>query len=382
MGRRGNGEGTIRQRGDGRWEAKIAFGLTARGNPKTKSVYGKTKTEVVAKLTTLRKKLGSGVSGTEAQTMTVDAYLEHYLEVRGPRLDENTLTTYRNYFRAYVKPHIGAVKLGKLSELHLEMLLNKLRQSGKGIRVQKYTLTLLRSALRYAVRWRMLEQSPAEHIDMPRGETKPKIAWNATQAKAFLRRIRHDRLYSLYMTLILTGLRRSEVLGLKVGAVNLDELWLEVSHTVVYSNGKRLERDKAKSIAGRRRFRISPKVARILRARLEERELERDLAGEKWLETGYIWTDLTGAGIHEHALRDHYDSVVSELSFPRITFREMRHTYLSLINQRGVNLKVAQFRAGHADSTTTLNVYTHHFDEDDEAAAAILDDLIEDPEIG
>jgi integrase len=257
-------------------------------------------------------------------------------------------------------------------------MLNKLRADGKGIRVQQYTLTLLRGALRYAVRWKFLETSPAEHVDMPTGHAEEKIAWTAEQARTFLAVIRHDRLYSLYAAFILGGLRRAEVLGLKVDAVNLSELWLEVRHTVVYSNGKKLERDKTKTPKGRRCFAISQAFADLIAARLFERDLERTAAGASWQESGYIWTDETGGSFHERDLRKHYAEVVKEAGVPPITFREMRHTYLSLLNRRGVNAKVAQHRAGHADVMTTLNVYTHHYDDEDRLAASVLDDLLEE----
>jgi integrase len=224
-------------------------------------------------------------------------------------------------------------------------MLNKLRADGKGIRVQQYTLTLLRGALRYAVRWKFLEASPAEHVDMPTGHAEEKIAWTAEQVRTFLAVIRHDPLYSLYAAFISGGLRRAEVLGLKIDAVNLSELWLEVRHTVVYSNGKKLERNKTKTPNGRPLFRH--------------------------------FTGIRGPN-RGATLRKRYAKVVKEAGVPPITFREMRHTYLSLLNRRGVNAKVAQHRAGHADVMTTLNVYTHHYDDEDRLAASVLDDLLEE----
>jgi integrase len=114
-GRRGNQDGSVTQRNDGRWEARISL-----PNGKRKSFYGRTEKEVKQKMRKAQQDLDAGLPLVSERNM-VDSYLKSFLEVKQHRLDVSSYLKYRRYYRAIVA-EIGHVSLVKLSPHHIQQL--------------------------------------------------------------------------------------------------------------------------------------------------------------------------------------------------------------------------------------------------------------------
>ena len=116
MGKRGNGEGSITQRSDGRWMARYMVG------PKRKHIYGKTRQEVAVKLS---KALSDRASGFvfDAGTLTLSGYLDRWLShsVRGS-VRQRTFERYEQIARVHIKPTLGRIKLKALTPTHVRGL--------------------------------------------------------------------------------------------------------------------------------------------------------------------------------------------------------------------------------------------------------------------
>lgn len=128
MGRRGNGEGSISRRKDGRWEAKYTA-HTADG-PKRRALYGKTRKEAADKLA---KALADRVSGYtfDTENMSVGEYLDRWLNDSGR--GSVRLSTYERHeqiVRLHLKPALGRVKLTKLTPAHVQGLYRDKLDSG------------------------------------------------------------------------------------------------------------------------------------------------------------------------------------------------------------------------------------------------------------
>src|SRR5688572_9898210 len=121
--RRGRGEGSIHERADGLWEAKVSLGYAGNGRRRRKTVYGKTKGEVQEKLRHLQNIASSGTIPDSCK-LTVAEYLKRWLE--GPakeRIGETTWPRYEQIIRLRLNPHLGGVKLMKLTPMHVEQML-------------------------------------------------------------------------------------------------------------------------------------------------------------------------------------------------------------------------------------------------------------------
>src|SRR5215203_4932415 len=160
MGRRGNGEGSITHRKDGRWMARYTV-YTANG-PKQKTIYGKTRGDVNRNLTKAMADRDGGLY-FDAENLTVSKYMKRWLNdsVRGS-VRASTHASYERQVRRYIEPAIGLVKLKKLTPAHVQGMYRPMLDSGLSSRTVQYTHAVLRRAMKQAVRWGMIPRNPCD----------------------------------------------------------------------------------------------------------------------------------------------------------------------------------------------------------------------------
>src|SRR3954469_7902895 len=174
MARRADGEGTIVQRGDGRWVAAIALG------GKRRWLYGKTRRDVVEKLSGLQQDAQAGRL-VKASRQSVDAYLTTWLDVVKPQLRPSTWASYEELLRLHVRPTLGGVRLQALRPLHLVHLYAARIADGVGARRVQMAQRVLHKALGDAVKWRALHANPAADVTPPRPQREEQRVWTAEE---------------------------------------------------------------------------------------------------------------------------------------------------------------------------------------------------------
>jgi hypothetical protein len=123
MARRGNNEGTIYHRPDGRWVASITVGKDDTGRQKRRSFYGRTRAEVAAKLDAALHDVRTGTYSEPTQ-MTVGEWLDIWLaEYVRPHLRPKTTDSYESVIRLHIKPAIGGIRLRSLQTAHVQQMI-------------------------------------------------------------------------------------------------------------------------------------------------------------------------------------------------------------------------------------------------------------------
>ena len=191
--RRGNGEGTIRQRKDGRWEAQLSL-----PGGKRKSVYGKTKKEARDALHAARKKLDEGID-LGAPSQSVEAFLESWLADAKSRVRPKTHRTYQDLIRLHVIPELGTVRLDRLTAQQVAVLLRRKQEAGLSPKTVAHIRATLRAALNQGVRWRLITYNPAAAVAAPRIPHTPVQALTPDEARAVLTVAAGDPLEALWV---------------------------------------------------------------------------------------------------------------------------------------------------------------------------------------
>ena len=192
-------------------------------------------------------------------------------------------TTYRSYVahvECHILPALGSVQLQKLSPAQINALYAKLGRSGKrngqGLTALsvRHVHAVLHRALKDAVRWGRLARNPADLADPPRAAAHGHElrTWSAEQLAAFLNSQHDDRLYALWHTLAMTGLRRGEALGLRWEDVDLEAGRLSVRRALVPS-GREVVVSEPKTARGRRVVALDPETVAVLQGQAA-RQLE------------------------------------------------------------------------------------------------------------
>jgi integrase len=374
MARRGNGEGTITRRKDGRWEARY-YVQTANG-AKRKVLYGKTRAEARDKLA---KALSGRIDGIvyDDENMTLGEYLDVWLKgsvlgsVRHSTYDRDT-----HLVNNHIKPVLGGVKLKRLNSVHLQSFYrNRVDARLSGSTVHKMH-DILRRGLAQAVKWHLVPRNAAEAATPPRPDPKEMQALSVDEARRLLESAGEDRLEALYVLAIHTGMRQGELLALSWQDVDLENAVASVRRTLTRSGGK-VVFGKPKTKKSRRSIRLTPQAVEALRVHLKRQLQDIEILGDRYQDQGLVFTTNTGAPINPSNLRQRsFASLLKRAGLPHMRFHDLRHTCATLLLSRGVHPKLVQELLDHATIAITLDTYSHVMPSMGDATAKALEDAL------
>ena len=187
--------------------------------------------------------------------------------------------------------------------------------------------------------------------------------------------MRNDRLYPLWLTLAMTGLRRGEALALRWADVDLERARLSVRRSLVPINGT-VEVHEPKTSRGRRLVALDPFTVSVLRAWSRRQKEERLEWGPAWTDSGLVFTRPDGKLIHPERVSKAFRVAVKKSGLPQIHLHDLRHTHATLALAAGVHPKVVSDRLGHATVAITLDIYSHAIPALSEEAAATVAALV------
>lgn len=378
---RANGEGTIYQRKDSRWEA-AGYVLATDGTRKRVRVYGTTRKEAAHKLT---ERIAASNQGrpVAAADSTVAAYLTYWLDsVAIHRLRENTHTRYRTCARLYVIPGLGRKKIAHLTTKDIRTWLDRLRTTCQccvrgldkqqrccavaqccGKRLSPLTVTyvhsVLKSALEHAVREDELPRNVARNIKNSTPRPRRFEPLTVAEARRFLASIESHRLQALFELALRTGLRKGELLGLCWEDLDLDGGTASIRRTLQRTPTAGLTTLPTKTVSSERRIALSAECVHALKHHRERQNREREAAGDAWTDSGFVFTAPDGSPTDPSTLTRHFTALCRAARLRRIRFHDLRHTAATLLLEQGVELVVIKELLGHAHIGVTASVYAH-----------------------
>ena len=357
MAKRGQNEGSIYKRKDGRWVAVASVGHKD-GKRWRKSFYGATRRQVQEKLTVALRAHQQGLPPAP-ETQTVAAYLDNWLENSvKPRVRPRTYEGYADHVRIHIGPQLGRIRLAKLSPEHVESFLNRKLAEGLAPRTVRYMHAVLRIALGQAVKRELLPRNVSALVDPPREERKEVQPLTPDQARSLLSAVEGERLEALYSVALAVGLRKGEALGLRWKDVDLDKGTIRVQGALQRINGK-LQRVEPKTNSSRRTIALPEYVVGSMRKHRARQLQDRLLAGSKWHERGLVFTTTVGTPLDGRNITRHFQRILADAGLPRKRFHDLRHTCASLLLVQGVHPRVVMDTLGHSQMSTTMDIYSH-----------------------
>jgi integrase len=347
----------IRQRKDGRWEARVSIGFGTDGKLKYKAVYGKTRSEANRKMTEVKHNFDKGVAPTDDR-LTVSQYLAQWLESVEERTEENTYCSYASMVRLHINPVIGRIKLTKLTPVDVERMM----RASSTVKNGNYARRVLRAALGVAVDRGQLLRNVASMVSDLRIDKADKYEaqfLTLAQGRHLLAAVADDPLEGLYTVALALGMRKGEALGLMWKDIDLDNARIILHQQIQRSRRTRgLYLKDTKSHQVRALDLPAFAVAALRRHRARQNE-ERLRQGPHWHDTGHVFTTPVGTPIDASNLSRKFNKVLAEAGLPRIRWHELRHSAAALMLAQGATMQEVQAMLGHAELTVTMKYYGH-----------------------
>ena len=355
--KRGNGEGSITKRDDGRWMAR--YTVRTINGPKRKIVYGRTRAEASAKLAKAMADRDGGLI-FDAGSLRVGDYLDRWLSNSvKDTVRERTYERYEEILRLHVKPALGRLKLKALTPAHVQDFYRDRLDSGFSPATVQKIHVILHKALSQAVSWSLVPRNAGEAVRAPRPAPKEMRPLSPDEAHRLLKTVRGDRLEALYVLAIHTGMRQGELLGLKWENVDLAANAIRVRHTLLRTKG-RVILGEPKTKKSRRTVHLTGAASRALEEHLERQLKVMERLGDLYRDQGLVFTTEVGTPINPSNLRKRsFAPLLQKASLPRLRFHDLRHTCATLLLSKNIHLKYVQELLGHATVSITLDTYSH-----------------------
>ncbi len=372
--RRAAGEGQVRRRPDGRWEARLVVSAPD-GRRLRRSVFGRTQRDVVDALRRLRNASAEGrVTVNDQQTVAqfLEAWLRDTLPMTGVR--PRTIEGYAGQIKRNVNPYIGRVKLKNLGPQHVQSMMKSLADRGLSPRSLQYARATLRRALRDAERWGLVSRNVATLIDPPSTPKAKTDDWpTAEEMRALIAGAADDRLGPLVTLVAALGLRKGEVLGLRWSAVDLEGRRIQIVTTLDRVAGVGLVVGMPKTDRSRRTLTLPAIAHEALVEQWTRQRHDERVAGTRWQATGYVFTTPTGEPLDPRNFSRHFHELCDRAGVPRRRFHALRHGAATLMLAEGVPLEVISRILGHGGIQITSDVYAHVQRHAHDQAAAAMD---------
>jgi integrase len=296
----------------------------------------------------------------DPNNLTVGQWVDIWVARCYEDLRPTTSSGYDDLMRWYVKPHIGAVKLSALDEMHLRDMYKKLKTEDLATNTYLSIQRRIRKCLNDAVSEMKISRNPALNVQAPKGKPPRKTkTWTFAELSVFAKVVAPQRDAALWAFWLTSGLRRGEVCGLKWEALDLDAglATIEWQRTIT-SHGKIVE-GPTKTEHGDRQVSISPTVAPALRAWRSKQAEIRLAQGSKWRGGDYCFTTERSVPYHPGSFGERLGDLAKWADLPRLTPHELRHTFATRALESGAEIKLLSQMLGHSNIQVTLDLYCH-----------------------
>ena len=358
-------------------------------------------------------------------------WLSEYAE---KQLAYSTYSNYKMNIESRIIPSLGHMKMSQIKPLHIQAMYNALlsdtaRNDGKSGRLSTGTIkkvhAILSSMLHTAVLWQIIESNPCDRVAPPTNQeqrsTCPKH-FTLEQADAFIKaldmdiqtnycdRQRTDSTGNLYFVggyqtakkiplqikvffymALFGGFRRSEILALTWKDVDFQKNTVDIFKALTLKNHEMIVKT-TKTKTSARTVSLPVPVMHLLHQLLIEQKQYALSLGSQWVghrgnsyKDNYIFIQWNGQVMYLDTpyqwfrkILDNYNRQQTDdnAKLPQITMHGLRHTSATLLISQNVDIRTVSGRLGHAQTSTTMNIYAHSLRKSDEAAAESLGDLL------
>jgi integrase len=318
--------------------------------------------------------------GAETALVKLEVFIEQWFtEYASIKLKEQTIHGYRSACKRVI-PELGHMRIGDITMRDVQRFVGTLVNDKLSPKTITNVVGFMSSVFTYAQRVGIIETNPCKGVALPANNSTCREMFTQEEAQQFLDLLlseMDDSAFQYTVCFILaiyTGFRRGELLGLEWRDFN-DGL-VSVRRAAYRTTERGHYTDTLKTKASKQTQKLPDSVWRLL---LDYRKYQADYAnslGDKWVDTGRVFTAWNGGPIDCHAPLRYLSRFCKSHGLRRVTLHSFRHLYASLLINAGLDVKTVQASLRHSSATTTLDIYAHEFQTAQARASAAVSDAL------
>lgn len=352
------GDGSLRQRPDGRWEYRVVVGLDADMKPIRRSFYSKDKSGAAAK-----KAYRAWLAGQEdlvEKRKTVKVWAEEWLETyKKGKISYGSYCNYKLYIEQHIIPELGVKLLDAVRPVEIEKLYSKKKDLSAS--ALNYIRIALNGIFDSAVKNKLCHQNPAKDVRPPKKERRLPVSFSRNDIALLIPFCAEYETGYYVEALLYTGLRIGELCALTWGDIDLEEGVIAVNKDVVISDapGQKYVVKESTKTGRSRQVALTPNGINAFR-RIPKHGIYVFLGKHTPFCTPDVYRRRYNAVFRalNEELREKHQGAGEVPQVPLLSPHKCRHTYATFLLDGGANIRAVQDQLGHSKITTT-EIYTH-----------------------
>ena len=237
---------------------------------------------------------------------------------------------------------------------------------------------LVSAVLGKAVEWEIIKENKAKLIKPPKVTAKEIAYFDEAQVQALIHALSGapEQEAVMIKLFLLTGMRRGELCGLEWKDIDFENRTLTIRRASQYIAGQGVFTKEPKTASSKRSMPLSKTTAELLFNYRVWQDKKMKAAGPYWQETDRLFTQGDGTAIHPDTVTGWFHKFLKRTGLPEVTVHGLRHTFVTLLIAKGVDIVTVSSLAGHANASTTLNMYSHAVQERKASAIEAVGDLL------
>ena len=264
-------------------------------------------------------------------------------------------------------------RLDKITARDIQKFITDMLTNGRNLNNGKplsrktavHHLSFISDVFSYAVRMGMLCDNPCRRVFVPKQEQEEKQIYTIEQVKILYENLKSEPMkYQAYLLLsIYSGYRRSEMLGLEWKDIDFEHDLIHVRRTSQYTSEKGIYTDTTKTRKSKRVSKMPASIMNLLRQFKADQNEEARRLGTKWEDYDRLFTKWNGAPMNPQTPFEWLKGYCERIGIPFRNIHSLRHLHASLLIFEGVDVVAVSEDMGHSVVGTTLNLYSHMFQE-------------------
>lgn len=312
----------------------------------------------------------------EHKRMHFKELFDMWVKVYADTVEESTLATTTNIFNNHILPVLGSIYVDKLPVTKCQKVAQEWRQEAP--RTFKRYIRYVNNVLDYGVNLELLASNPMRKIVRPKVKRQVKKKfddfYNKEELETFLRdckSCKSTKIFTFFRVLSYSGMRKEEILALTWEDINFHKNTISINKALKMGLKNRLYVDTTKTADSVRVLNMDSQTMNYLREwkKVQLKELFQIGINALNNQTQLVFSNSNNSYIHPSKPREWNMSICKKYNLRFIRIHGFRHTHASLLFRAGVTPKEVQKRLGHKKIETTLDIYTHVYE--DESTEAI-----------